>query len=76
MSIGHVHHIDNITMRRLPWHPLICPRTERKIGGSLTIDIYGTANHRFALFIAGSMTKPVTLPGFNGTWALPLPPLS
>ncbi|MHC4514038.1 MAG: hypothetical protein ACYTGW_16250 [Planctomycetota bacterium] len=70
------HHIDNIVMLRTPRRPLICPRGERKIGGNLTVDIYGSAGNRFAVFLAASQSLPAPLPGFVGNWHLPLPPLS
>jgi len=70
------HHIDNIVMLRTPSSPIICPRNERKIGGNLTVDIYGAAGNRFAVFLAASQALPAPLPGFTGNWHLPLPPLS
>ena len=70
------HHIDNIVMLRAPRSPLICPRGERKIGGALKVDIYGTAGNRFALFVAAQKALPAPIPGFTGNWHLPLPPLS
>jgi hypothetical protein len=70
------HHIDNIVMLRTPPNPLIFPRKERKIGGNLTVDIYGSANNRFAVFVAASQALPAPIPGFVGNWHLPLPPLS
>jgi hypothetical protein len=70
------HHIDNILMLRTPRSPILCPRTERKIGGNLTLDIYGGAGNRFAVFLAATRALPAPLPGFTGNWSLPLPPLS
>lgn len=70
------HHIDNIVMLRTPSSPLILPRRERKIGGSLTVDIYGGAGNPFAVFLAASQALPAPIPGFVGNWHLPLPPLS
>jgi len=70
------HHIDNIVMLRTPSSPIICPRGERKIGGNLTVDVYGGAGNRFAVFVAASQALPTPLPGFVGNWHLPLPPLS
>lgn len=70
------HHIDNISLLRAPLWPLVCPRGERKIGGSLTLDIYGTARSPFVVYVAASRAKPLKIPGYLGAWSLPLPPAS
>ena len=69
-------HIDNITITRLPLSPLICPRLERKIGGNLTLDIYGQPSAGYALFVSGTTIPPLRPPGFAGTWSIGLPPQS
>ena len=70
------HHIDDIVLLRAPARPLICPRGERKLGGILTLDLYGAKQAAFVLFVAGSPGKALQVPGFGGFFSLPLPPLS
>ena len=69
-------HIDNITITRLPRSPLICPRLERKIGGTLTLDLHGQPAAAYAVFVSGTTIAPLSIPGFVGTWSLGLPPQS
>jgi len=70
------HHIDDIVLLRTPFPPLLCPRGERKLGASLVVDLYGSKSAAFLLFVAGSLGTGLQVPGFQGSFALPLPPLS
>jgi hypothetical protein len=63
--------IDNILLTASPIRPIICPRGERKINATASIDIEGTANSRFALFIGtGKLTSGVKVANFAGAWWL------
>ncbi len=62
--------VDNIDVR-IATDPSVCPRGERKLGGTLLLEMVGTANAKVALFIAPTNMTPVSLPGFPiGKWEL------
>jgi Carbohydrate binding domain len=62
--------VDNIDVR-IATDPIICTRGERKLGGTLNLEMLGTANAKVALFIAPTNMAPVSLPGFPiGQWEL------
>ncbi len=63
--------IDNILLTASPIRPIVHPRGERKINAPANIDIHGTANNRFGLFIGtGKLTSGVQIGGFGGAWWL------
>ncbi|MCA8955913.1 MAG: hypothetical protein KDC87_07555 [Planctomycetes bacterium] len=63
--------VDNVVLVQSPLRPIICPRGERAIGTTVNIDIEGTANAQFALYLAlKKLASGVQIPGFGGAWWL------
>jgi hypothetical protein len=62
--------VDNIDIR-IATEPIVCPRGERKLGGTLNLEVLAPANKKIAVFVALTNMKPVSLPGFQfGKWEL------
>jgi V8-like Glu-specific endopeptidase len=63
--------IDNVKLVMSPTLPIICPRGERKVNATASIDIMGTPGANFALLMGTGKTPfGITIPGFNGQWWL------
>jgi hypothetical protein len=62
-------HIDNISLLQVPFNPVICPRGERKLGGTLNLEVDGKPNAQFGLFVSLSqLPSGFPVPGFSGLW--------
>src|SRR5690606_6750464 len=65
-------HADNIDLR-FARDPVICTTGERKLGGSLNLELMGPARAQIGLFIALSNGPPFPIPGFSGQVELGVP---
>ncbi|MCB9888659.1 MAG: hypothetical protein H6836_03710 [Planctomycetes bacterium] len=64
-------YIDNISLIASPNLPVLCPRGERKVGTTMNLEVSGTANAQFALFVSpAALSSGFQIPGFGGLWWL------
>jgi hypothetical protein len=63
--------IDNVYLVQLPVRPIVIPIGERRINSTVNIDIQGTANSTFGLFVGtAKLPSGIVLGGFQGAWWL------